>query len=109
MATKDLIAAIEIGSSKIAGMVGRKDLNGNLEVLAYATDDSSSFVRKGIIFNVDKAVIGIKSIITLLEQAVGGVTITNVYTSICAQSFRSLKNTVSRDLPENMSVNEEIV
>lgn len=109
MATKDLIAAIEIGSSKIAGMVGRKDLNGNLEVLAYATDDSSSFVRKGIIFNVDKAVIGIKSIITLLEQAVGGVTITKVYTSICAQSFRSLKNTVSRDLPENMSVNEEIV
>lgn len=109
MTTKDLIAAIEIGSSKIAGMVGKKDPNGNLEVLAYATEDSTSFVRKGIIFNVDKAVAGLLSIITNLEQSVNGVTISKVYVSICGQSFRSLINTVAKDLPDNISVTEEIV
>ena len=109
MTTKESIAAIEIGSSKIAGMVGRRDSGGNLEVLAYATENSSSFIRKGIIFNIDKAVIGLKSIIDNLEKSLEGLTISKVYVSICGQSFRSLKNVVSRDLPENVSITEEMV
>jgi len=109
MTTKESIAAIEIGSSKIAGMVGRRDSGGNLEVLAYATENSSSFIRKGIVFNIDKAVIGLKSIIDNLEKSLEGQTISKVYVSICGQSFRSLKNVISRDLSENVSITEEMV
>ena len=109
MTTKESIAAIEIGSSKIAGMVGRRDSGGNLEVLAYATENSSSFIRKGIIFNIDKAVIGLKSIIDNLERSLEGQTISKVYVCICGQSFRSLKNVVCRELPESVSITEEMV
>ena len=77
--------------------------------MAYATENSSSFIRKGIIFNIDKAVIGLKSIIDNLEKSLEGLTISKVYVSICGQSFRSLKNVVSRDLPENVSITEEMV
>lgn len=109
MTTKEFIAAIEIGSSKIAGMVGRKDSNGNLEVLAYATEDSSSFIRKGIIFNIDKAVIGVKSIINNLETYLDGFTISKIYVTTCGQSFRALKNVVKRDLPENVTISQELI
>jgi cell division protein FtsA len=109
MTTKESIAAIEIGSSKIAGMVGRRDSGGNLEVLAYATENSSSFIRKGIIFNIDKAVIGLKSIIDNLERSLEGQTISKVYVCICGQSFRSLRNVVCRELPESISITEEMV
>src|SRR5574344_1966530 len=109
MTTKELIAAIEIGSSKIAGMVGRKDQNGNLEVLAYATENSSSFIRKGVIFNADKAVAGIKSIIDNLELAIEGMMISKVYICTCGQSFRSLKNVVNRDLKEVTKITDEII
>ena len=109
MTTKESIAAIEIGSYKSASMIGRRDSGGNLEVLAYATEDSSSFIRKGIIFNIDKAVIGLKSIIDNLERSLEGQTISKVYVCICGQSFRSLKNVVCRELPESVSITEEMV
>ena len=90
-------------------MVGRRDSGGNLEVLAYATENSSSFIRKGIIFNIDKAVIGLKSIINNLERSLEGQTISKVYVCICGQSFRSLKNVICRELPESVSITEEMV
>ena len=47
MATTDFIAAIELGSSKIAGIAGKKNSDGSIQVLAYDREDSSSFIRKG--------------------------------------------------------------
>ena len=54
MATTEFIAAIELGSSKVTGIAGRKNSDGSMQVLAYAKEDSSSFIRKGIIYNLDK-------------------------------------------------------
>ena len=54
MATTEFIAAIELGSSKITGVAGRKNSDGSMQVLAYAQEDSSTFIRKGVIFNLDK-------------------------------------------------------
>ncbi len=50
MATTEFIAAIELGSSKITGVAGRKNSDGSMQVLAYAQEDSSTFIRKGVIF-----------------------------------------------------------
>ena len=49
MATTEFIAAIELGSSKITGVAGRKNSDGSMQVLAYAQEDSSTFIRKGVI------------------------------------------------------------
>jgi len=108
MATTELIAAVELGSSKIRGMVGKKNIDGNLVILAYASENSSSFIHKGIIYNLDKAVGGLKSIINRLEST-SGKTIDQIYVGICGQSFRSVANVVSRDLREGDSVTEELV
>ena len=44
MATTEFIAAIELGSSKITGVAGRKNSDGSMQVLAYAQEDSSTSV-----------------------------------------------------------------
>ena len=58
MATEELnIVAIEIGSSKVIGVAGVKRLDGKIEVTAHVQQDSATFIRKGIIYNADLAVL----------------------------------------------------
>ena len=51
-AVKDFIVAIELGSSKITGIAGKKNSDGSIQVLAYAREEASAFIRKGIIYNI---------------------------------------------------------
>ena len=88
MATTEFIAAIELGSSKVTGIAGRKNSDGSMQVLAYAKEDSSSFIRKGIIYNLDKTAQSLTSI---------------------GQSLRTVRNVVSRDLNEETIISQELV
>ena len=55
MAAKDFIVAIELGSSKMTGIAGMKNLDGSISVLAVVKEDSSSsIIRKGMVYNIDK-------------------------------------------------------
>lgn len=51
MAATDFIVAIELGSSKITGIAGKKHADGSIQVLALASENSSDFIRKGVIYN----------------------------------------------------------
>ena len=55
MATTEFIAAIELSSSKISGIAGKKSSDGRIQVLAYAREDASPFIHKGAIYNIDTA------------------------------------------------------
>ena len=46
---KDFIVAIELGSSKITGMAGKKNPDGSITILAAASEDSTSYIRKGVV------------------------------------------------------------
>ena len=48
------IVAIELGSSKITAIAGRKQPDGNILILAYVQEPSESFIRKGRIYNFNK-------------------------------------------------------
>ena len=48
---ENLIAAIELGSSAISGVVGQKLANGTTEVLAYVSMPSESSVRHGVVYS----------------------------------------------------------
>ena len=68
MATTEFIAAIELSSSKISGIAGRRNSDGSIQVLAYATEEASSFVRKGAVYNIGKAAQALTTIINRLED-----------------------------------------
>lgn len=108
MATTEFIAAIELGSSKITGVAGRKNSDGSMQVLAYAQEDSSTFIRKGVIFNLDKTAQSLTSIINRLEGELKN-SIAKVYVGIGGQSLRTIRNVVSRDLEDEAIISEELV
>ena len=55
MATPDnFIVAIEIGSSKVTAIAGKKEPDGGITVLALAQEPSTTFIRKGRINNINK-------------------------------------------------------
>ena len=108
MATTEFIAAIELGSSKITGVAGKKNSDGSMQVLAYAQEDSSTFIRKGVIFNLDKTAQSLTSIINRMEGELKN-SIAKVYVGIGGQSLRTVRNVVSRDLEEEAIISEELV
>ena len=108
MATTEFIAAIELGSSKITGVAGKKNSDGSMQVLAYAQEDSSTFIRKGVIFNLDKTAQSLTSIINRLEGELKN-SIAKVYVGIGGQSLRTIRNTEVRHLEEETKISQELI
>lgn len=106
--TTDFIAAIELSSSKIAGIAGKKNSDGSIQVLAYAREDASSFIRKGVIYNIDKTSQAVTSIIGKLESQLNS-SIAKVYTGIGGQSLRTVRNVVNRTLDEESIISQELI
>ena len=108
MAAKEFIVAIELGSSKMTGIAGQKNLDGSINVLAMVKEDSSSFIRKGVVYNIDKTAQCLTSIIKKLENQLK-TEITQVYVGVGGQSIRGVKNVVSKDLPVETIVTQDMV
>ncbi len=108
MATTEFIAAIELSSSMVTGVAGRKNSDGSVQVLAYAQEESSSFIRKGIIYNLDKTTQCLQNMVHKLEGELKE-TIARVYVTIGGQSIRTVRNAVSRDLGESVIITQDMV
>ena len=108
MAAKDFIVAIELGSSKMTGIAGRKNLDGSINVLAVVKEDSSSFIRKGVVYNIDKTALCLTNIINKLTTQLK-TQITQIYVGVGGQSIRSVRNVVAKDLPAETKVTQEMV
>ena len=105
---KDFIVAIELGSSKITGIAGKKNLDGSIQVLACVKEDSSSCIRKGVVYNIDKTAQCLTNIINRLEKQLKKG-ITQVYVGVGGQSIRSIRNLIAKDLPNGMQVTQDMV
>ena len=105
---KDFIVAIELGSSKMTGIAGKKNLDGSIQVLACIKEDSSSFIRKGVVYNIDKTAQSLTSIVSRLEKQLK-TTITQVYVGVAGQSIRSIHNVIGKDLPDDTVVTQDMV
>ena len=105
---KDFIVAIELGSSKMTGIAGRKNLDGSIPVLACVKEDSSTCIRKGVVYNIDKTAQCLTSIINKLEKQLK-TTITQVYVGVGGQSIRSIRNVIAKDLPADTLVTQDMI
>ena len=48
MEVLDFVATIDLGSSKVRGALGKKNSDGSIQIYAYASEDSASFMKKGV-------------------------------------------------------------
>ena len=109
MATEDnFIVAIELGSSKVTGMAGRKQPDGAIQVLAFAQEPSTTFIRKGRINNVSKMTQCIISMKDKLEQKMQR-SISRVYVGIGGMGMHTVANTVVRHFDSKVEITQEMV
>lgn len=108
MAAKDFIVAIEIGSSKVTAIAGRKNIDGSISVLAVVKEPSSSFIKRGVIYNIDKTVLCIKNLINKLQQQLKAK-IKWVHVGVGGQSIHSVKNIIVKDLAPGTKITQNMV
>ena len=104
----DFIVAIELGSSKMTGIAGRKNLDGSINVLAVVKEDSTDCIRKGIVYNIDKTAQALMTIVKKLENNLK-TKITHVYVGVGGQSIRSVKSVNVKNLPVETTVSQDMI
>lgn len=107
-AAKDFYVAIELGSSKITGIAGQKKMDGSLTILAIATEEAASCIRKGVVYNIDKTNQSIRNIIQKLQNHLK-TEIAIVHVGIGGQGIRGVMNVIPKDLDEATVINNNII
>lgn len=107
LSEKDFIVAIELGSSKISGIAGRKK-DGTMQILAYAEEKTTACIKRGMVYNIEKTYQCINNIINKLE-AVLKTKIARAYVGIGGQSLRSYKTVIKRNLLMQTFITNETI
>lgn len=97
------IVGIDLGTSKIVGVLGRKNEQGVISVLASESIPSDSSVKYGVIYNIDEVAGKIKKLISLLENKVGKK-IGKAYVSIAGKSLRAIEHKETKLLDQTMPI-----
>ena len=92
-AEKDIIIAVELASTAIRAIAGKREPDGSMQVLAFAQEESSNTIRKGIIDNIDKTTQALSRVVGKLNDKLG-VRVKSVYIGLGGQSLRSVHNRV---------------
>ena len=85
-----IVVGLDIGTTKICALVGRKNEFGKLEILGLGKAVSEGVVR-GIVSNIDKTVDAIKKAIRMAEEQ-SGINIGVVNVGIAGQHIKSLQH-----------------
>ena len=105
---KEFIVAIELGSTNIIGVAGKKNIDGSISILSVIKEDSTSCINKGVVYNIDKTVQCLTNIIKRLETSLKAK-VAQVYVGVGGQSIRSVKNTLIKELPLDSVVTLDMV
>ncbi|MDO4949686.1 MAG: cell division protein FtsA [Bacteroidales bacterium] len=89
MGTSEFIVAFEFGSFKLTGVVGRRNLEGTIEVLGMEQRDSRECVKKGVIYNIDKTAKIIRNIVDCFNVKFN-IKITGAYVGVGGFSLHSV-------------------
>src|SRR6056297_3659556 len=86
----DLVAAIDIGTTKIVAIVGKKKENGKIDILGISKTLSKG-VKRGVVQNIEEAVNSIQKTVEDVQFTIGKE-ISEVFVGIAGQHIRSIKN-----------------
>lgn len=104
---KDFIVAIELGSSKISAIAGRKK-DGTMHVLAYAEENANGCIKRGIVFNIEKTSQCINTLQAKLEDVLK-TKITRAYVGLAGQSMRSYLCPTKRNMLTHSYITTEVI
>ena len=88
--TDNIVVALDIGTTKICAIVGRKNELGRIEVMGYGKVASEG-VRRGVVANIDKTVKAISDAVDNAEK-MANIEISEVFVGIAGQHIKSLQH-----------------
>ena len=108
MVQSGFIAAIDLGTSKITGVVGRKNENNVISVLACETIPSNRCIRRGLVYNIEETAAKVRKLVSMLENKLGR-RIGKVYVSLAGQSLHTMEYSEMKQLASSGIVTESVV
>lgn len=84
------IAAIDIGTTKIVAVIGRKNSRGKFEITGLGNVVSKG-VKRGVVLNIEETSNSIREAMTQAEKQ-AGVKVSEVYVGIAGLHIKSIKN-----------------
>ncbi len=90
MKSSEIIVGLDIGTTKIAALVGRKNELGKIEILGHGRTESIG-VKRGVVSNIENTVNSIRTAIDEAAQK-AGVNIKYVNVGIAGQHIKSLQH-----------------
>lgn len=108
VAEKNIIVAFEFGSSAIRGIVGKKEADGSIHILAIEQEKISDSIRRGTVYNINKTTSAISRIKERLNESLG-IYITRAYVGIAGQSLHTTSNKVCRTFDNKVKVTQEMI
>ncbi len=101
--SSDIVAGLDIGTTKVVCIVGRKNEYGKIEILGMGKSESVG-VNRGVVANIEKTVHAIRSAVDEAESK-SGVDIRSVNVGIAGQHIKSLQH---RGIRTRNSLDDEI-
>ncbi len=86
----DVVVAIDIGTTKVCAIAGRKDQHGRLEVLGAGKVHSEGVLR-GVVTNIEKTVQAITSAANFAKKS-AGIDFDSVHVGIAGQHIKTIQN-----------------
>ncbi len=102
--TSNIIAAIDIGTTKIVAVVGQKTEDGRLHIVGIEKVPSTG-VKRGVVLNIEETVNAIKDVVFNIESKYG-IQLHDVYVGIAGQHIKSLQNRGYRYIETNHEITQ---
>lgn len=108
MESQEYAVGLDIGTTKIVAIVGRKNAFGKIEVMGVGRSKSLG-VHKGIVNNISQTISSIKAAVAEAEKS-ANVKIKNVTVGIAGKHIRSLQHSdyIMREHPDRYITEEDI-
>lgn len=90
MAGTDLIAGLDIGTTKIVAIIAEPDENGELRVLGVGKSPSHG-LRRGVVVNLEKTILSVQDALDEAEKH-AGVEVGSIYAGIAGDHIRSINS-----------------
>ena len=103
----DNIVAIDLGTSRLTGIVGEKNASGKFSIVARETVETDGCINRGMIVNSNNTTKHIEELLKKLDRRLkSGDFIKKIYTGVGGQSLRTIDHIEAMDIPEGTTVTE---
>lgn len=86
----EYVAAIDLGTTKVVSIIGKKNTNGKLQIVSYSKAPSTG-IKRGVVLNIEETVTSIQRTIEEV-QLNSGILFSEVFVGIAGQHIRSVRN-----------------